>query len=64
MALAASNESLLFNFKRTLVNDQWKVTGAFSAENKLIEKKWEGNVSADIHAPKFEGVDLRVDVSS
>ena len=64
MALAASNESLSFNFKRNLVNDQWKVTGALSAENKPVENKWEGQVSADIHAPRFEGVDLRVDVSS
>jgi hypothetical protein len=42
MALAATNESLQFNFKRRFIDDQWKVTGALSAENKPVENKWEG----------------------
>lgn len=63
MALAATNESLQFNFKRRFIDDEWKVSGALSAENKPVENKWEGEFSADIHAPKFEGVDLRLDVS-
>lgn len=42
MALAATNESLQFNFKRRFIDDEWKVSGALSAENKPVENKWEG----------------------